>query len=121
MDYIRLKNMKFFAYHGLFKEEEKLGQRFEVDLELALSLEKAGRTDHMQDSVHYGEVYDVVKNVIENRRYHLLESLAQNIASEVLDKDIRISEVAVVVRKPAVPIAGILDCAEVEIRRTRNG
>lgn len=121
MDCIRLKNMKFFAYHGLFEEEAKLGQRFEVDLEMVLPLEAAGESDAMEDSVHYGEVYAVVKDIVETKRFKLLEGLAHRIAQRILEKDKRIQEVAVTLRKPSAPIPGILDYAEVEIRRVRHG
>jgi len=33
-DILKIRNMRFFAYHGLFPEEAKLGQRFEVDVEI---------------------------------------------------------------------------------------
>lgn len=112
--------MKFYAYHGLFEQESTLGQRFEVDLELGINLEKAGISDNMQDSVHYGEVYDLVEDIVVNKRYNLLEALAHGLVQVLLEKDQRIEQVHVAIRKPSVPIKGIMDYAEVEIRRKRN-
>lgn len=49
MDKIRINRMEFYAYHGLLREEKKLGQRFIVDVELFLPLNRAGRSDRMED------------------------------------------------------------------------
>lgn len=120
MDSIRLKNMQFFGRHGLFEAEAILGQRFEVDLEVRLDLEPAGLSDAMEDSVHYGELYETVRRIVEEERMNLLEALSHRIATAVLAQDQRIAETVVTVRKPGVPIPGILDCAEVTIRRVRH-
>ncbi len=120
MDSIRLKNMQFFGRHGLFEAEAVLGQRFEVDLEVLLDLGPAGRSDRMEDSVHYGELYETVRRIVVDERFNLLEALSHQIADAVLRQDERIAEVVVTVRKPGVPIPGILDCAEVMIRRDRH-
>ena len=53
--------MQFYGFHGLMPEENRLGQRFNVDVELFVDLKKAGQTDNMHDSIHYGEVYEQVK------------------------------------------------------------
>lgn len=121
MDSIRLKNMRFFGRHGLFAEEAALGQRFEVDLEVRLDLRPAGVSDRMEDSVHYGELFETVRRIVETERYNLLEALAHHIAQSVLAQDTRIADAWVTVRKPGVPIPGILDCAEVSVRRERHG
>lgn len=121
MDSIRLKNMRFFGRHGLFTEEAVLGQRFEVDLEIGLDLSAAGQTDRMEDSVHYGELFETVRRIVETERYNLLEALSARIGEAVMAQDGRIMETVVTVRKPAVPIPGILDSAEVTLRSVRHG
>lgn len=112
--------MRFFGRHGLFEAEAALGQRFEVDLDIGLDLRLPGRSDRMADSVHYGELFETVRLIVETERYNLLEALSHRIAEAVMAQDGRIEEVQVTVRKPAVPIPGILDCAEVSIRRARH-
>lgn len=113
-------NMRFFGRHGLFEAEAVLGQRFEVDLEVLLDLVPAGMSDRMEDSVHYGELYETVRHIVEDQRMNLIEALAHKISQAVLKQDARIKEVVITVRKPGAPIPGILDCAEVTVRRTRN-
>lgn len=119
MDKILLKNMGFYGYHGVFKEEASLGQKFFIDMELYLSTKEAGITDEMDKSVNYGEVYNVIKEVVEQRRFNLLEALAENIGKEVLERFKLVDEVMVRVKKPEAPVPGIYDYFGVEIRRKR--
>jgi dihydroneopterin aldolase len=118
MDKITLYNMKFFGYHGCEEFEQRNGQTFEVDAELFTSLEKAGRSDSLADAVNYVNIFERIRDVVETERHQLLERLAQQIADAVLAEP-RITSVVVRVRKPAVPLPGMLDGVQVEIRRGR--
>ncbi|CEQ21731.1 dihydroneopterin aldolase [[Clostridium] sordellii] len=119
MDKILLNNMGFYGYHGVFKEESVLGQKFFVDMELYLDTKEAGITDDMKKSVSYGDVYEVVKDIVEKQRFNLLEALAENIAKQVFERFELIEEVMVRVKKPEAPVPGIYDYFGVEIRRRR--
>lgn len=120
MDKILLSNLGFYGYHGLLKEESALGQKFFIDMELYLDTKEAGLTDDMHKSVSYADVYEVIKNIVENERFNLLEALAENISIKVLEKFELINEVMVRVRKPEAPVNGIFDYFGVEIRRSRH-
>ncbi|MDK6805064.1 dihydroneopterin aldolase [Aerococcus sp. UMB7834] len=119
-DCIYLNGLNFYAYHGLFPEETKLGQRFIVDLALYLDLTRAGQTDQMTDSAHYGEVYDSVKRVVEGEPFKLIERLAQAIADEILASQDLVDALQVKVTKPDPPIPGHYDSVAVEIYRERH-
>ena len=116
-DRIRLKNMRFYAYHGLLPEEASLGQQFEVDLELLRDLTAAGSTDDPADTSDYAVVLSIVKEVVTGSRCQLLEALADRIATAV-GQACRPIELIVRVRKPRPPVEAQLDGVEVEIRRT---
>lgn len=120
MDKIILKGLAFYGYHGLFQEERVLGQRFIVDLDLYVPLERAGRSDRMEDSVHYGEVFNVVKQVVEGEPHNLLESVSETIASELLEAFPEIEKCRVRFEKPNPPINGHYDSVSVEIVRGRK-
>src|SRR5690625_4617086 len=109
MDKILLNGLTFYSYHGLYPEEQKLGQRFIVDLELFCDLKKAGLSDNMNDSIHYGLVYDTVKNIVEGEKKQLLESVAETIASRLIEKFNLIEAILVKVTKPDPPIPGYYD------------
>lgn len=120
MDKIILSNLGFYGYHGVLDAEKVLGQKFFIDMELFLDTKEAGTTDDMNKSVSYADVYDVVKDIVENRRFDLIEALAENIAKEVLDKFSLLNSLMVRVKKPEAPVMGIYDYFAVEIRRDRN-
>jgi len=116
-DVLRLRNMRFYGYHGLFPEEEALGQPFEVDVELIRDLSAAGSSDDPADTVDYVAIYRLVEEVMTlDQRCKLVEALAQRIAERLGDL-CRPVEVVVRVRKPHPPVRAHFDGLEVEIRR----
>lgn len=121
MDAIRLSRMQFYGRHGVFPEENRLGQRFVVSLEMKLDLAEAGRTDDLAHTVDYSAVYELVKSVVEGEPCKLIEALAETIASRVLDAYAKIHEVTVRVVKPHPPFDAIFDGVEVELTRARSG
>ena len=72
--------------------------------------------DHKTGATH---IYSV-KEIVENKRFNLLEALAENIASEVLEKFDLIKGIMVRVKKPEAPVPGIYDYFGVEIKRTKD-
>lgn len=119
MDKITLNNMKFFGYHGCEDFEKRNGQIFEADADIFSQTKTAGKSDLLVDAVNYVLIYEKIKDVIENERYDLLERVAQRMAEVVLE-DERVELVTVRVRKPAVPLQGLLDWVQIEISRDRN-
>ncbi|MDZ7795605.1 MAG: dihydroneopterin aldolase [Candidatus Marinimicrobia bacterium] len=115
MDYIRLKNMIFYGYHGVEESEKILGARFEVDLVIGCDLKKASETDHLRDTVNYEAIYYDIEEIVTTEKKHLIEALAGIIARKIKQRHEKIKEITVVIRKPSVPIKGVLDTVEVEI------
>ncbi len=119
MDIVRLNNMIFYAHHGYYKAERELGQKFEVDVEMICNFQKAVKTDRLEDTVNYREVYNRVADIFNRQKFTLLETLAETIAREILGS-FAISAITIRVRKPQVSLNGFLDNVEVEITRRRN-
>lgn len=119
-DKIIMSNMAFFGYHGVLSEEKSIGQKFFVDANLYMDTKKAGISDDMLNGVSYADVYNVIKDIVENRQFDLIEALAENIASSVLDKFELLEGIDVRIKKPEAPVAGIFDYFGVEIYRGRN-
>lgn len=115
-----INGMSFYGFHGLLPEENKLGQRFKVDLELYLDLRKPGKSDQMDDSVHYGEVYQVVKSIVEGEAKHLIEAVAETIAETLFEHFPIIEACLVKVIKPDPPIPGHYESVAVEIYREKS-
>ena len=119
-DRIFLKGMVFYGYHGATPQEKELGQPFVVDLELEVDLKAPGASDDLRDTVDYSRVYRAVKETVEGPSRNLLESLAEEVAQELL-RTFSLDGVRVRVTKPHVPIKGaVLEGAGVEIHR-RHG
>ncbi|WP_085504804.1 dihydroneopterin aldolase [Thalassobacillus devorans] len=120
MDKIYLNKMEFYGYHGLFPEENKLGQRFYVDLELDVDLAKAGKTDDMNESIDYGEIYQVTKAVVEGEARKLVEAVAEDVADRLLAAFTKLEGCRVKVIKPDPPIPGHYQSVAIEIYRSRG-
>jgi dihydroneopterin aldolase len=119
MDKIFINRMCFYAYHGAYPEENRLGQRFYIDLELGLDLQAAGRTDDLNLTVNYAEVYEAVKQEVTTTQVKLIETLAERIADRLLDS-FPIEEALVRVTKPDPPIPGHYEAVGVEILRRKK-
>lgn len=119
MDKIHLKQMQFYGYHGVYPEENKLGQRYAVDLTVEVDLSKAGKSDRLEDSINYAELFKICKEIVEGKPYNLVEAVAEQIAANILDKYNAIGICHVKVIKPDPPIPGHYQSVAVEITRGR--
>jgi len=121
-DEILLEGMRFYAYHGVNPEERTLGQRFTVDVVMAVDLRPAGQSDELVDTVSYSAVYKLVRQIVEGEPRQLIEAVAEEIASVVLTEFPLVAHIVVTVRKPEAPMKGsLLDAAGVRIVRARTG
>lgn len=119
-DIIRIKNAVFYAYHGADVDEQKLGGKFEVDVELHTNFLRAIENDSLKETVDYEKVYSLIKNLVHEKRYFLLETLACKIAEEILKVFITVEKVCCVVRKPHPPVKGVVDFIEVQVIRNKR-
>ena len=120
MDRIILRDLAFFAYHGVYEEEAQLGQRFYFDLECGLDLRKPGKSDDEDDTVRYDHLAKRVEAIVTNRRFHLIEALAEAVANDLLTHFDKLECITVKVRKPEAPIPAIIKDIAVEITRSRK-
>lgn len=116
-DRIVLSGLEFHGFHGVFEEEARFGARFVVDLELGLSLPSE---DDLRQTVDYSKVYALVKFEVTERRYRLIEALANRIAARILGEHGKVQTVTVRVHKPHAPLPGVVRDVFVEVRRDRN-
>lgn len=120
MDRMLVKRMVFFGYHGVYPEENKLGQKYYVDLDLGLDLSRAAKSDDVADTVNYAEIHALVKQIVEGPPVKLIETLTENIASAVLGTYTSIIKATVSVTKPNPPFDITFDGVTVEFRRQRG-
>lgn len=116
---IELKDLAFYAYHGVLKEEAKMGQRFKVDVLLTLVDGLVFEADTPEATVNYVDVYAVIKEVFTGFRFNLIERCAEAVAEEILERFDKVTEVTVKVKKPAVPVDCICEYFAVEVTQCR--
>jgi len=112
---ITLKKCAFYARHGVFEQEAALGQRFFVDVFMDVEAGNALVSDEVEQTVHYGLAYELVERIVTGSRRNLIEVLANDVATGLIAWSPLIRRVEVAIRKPSVPIAGILDYVEVRV------
>jgi dihydroneopterin aldolase len=120
-DLIFVSGLLVHAHHGVMAHEEKVGQRFVIDLELAIDLAPAAASDKLVDTVSYASIVETATRAFTARSYRLVEAAAGAIADAVLGAFARVISVKVTVHKPHAPIAAIFNDVGVTILRTRQG
>lgn len=117
MDLIKITNLEVFCHHGVYKEENVLGQKFLVSMKLYADLAAAAREDDLTKSVNYGKLCHFVKEEMEETTYKLIETLTGKIAEKVLLKFPVIEKVRVEIKKPWAPILLPIETVSVVMER----
>ncbi len=81
MGIIEIEGMEFYAYHGHFKQEQVVGNKFLVNISIETNCTKAGISDNLTDALDYQKVYNLIKKEMDQKSF-----LLENICSRVLDK-----------------------------------
>jgi dihydroneopterin aldolase len=115
-DLIVLEGMSFYGYHGDTDAERTLGNRFHVDVEVRMDLSVAGRTDDIANTLDYSHAFALVRQVVEDQQYRLIEAVAAQVAARILAEP-RVESVKVRVGKQP-PIPGAIERCSVVIERT---
>jgi dihydroneopterin aldolase len=119
LNVIRLHNAVFYAYHGAVSDEQNLGGKFEFDVDMYCDLSAAVESDSLKKTVDYEKVYAYIQRTVLEKKYHLIEALANTIARGLLREFYNIERVIVRVRKAHPPVRGVVDHVEVEIAQHR--
>lgn len=116
-DEIRIEDLEVFANHGVFPEENTLGQKFLVSAVLYTDTRNAGKTDDLTASIHYGEASVFMENFLRTHTFRLLERAAEALAEEMLLGIPLLEKVSLEIKKPWAPIGLPLKTVSVKIER----
>ena len=119
-DQIIMKGMAFHSHVGVLPEEKKNGQIFELDVIFYCDRLRATATDSLAQTIDYGQAYSVIRRIMEQAAYDLIERLAGVIADALLQAFYLAGAVEVTVRKPDAPVDGSFDYMAVRIVRERT-
>ena len=116
-DQIKITDLEVFANHGVFSEENKLGQKFLVSAVLYTDTRKAGKTGDLTASIHYGEVSAFITKYMKEHTYQLLERVAETLAEEMLKSISGLCKIDLEIKKPWAPVGLPLKTVSVKISR----
>ena len=116
-DQIKIQDLEVFANHGVFPEENTLGQKFLISAVLYTDTRKAGQSDDLKASIHYGEVSAFINRYLKSHTFKLLERAAEALAEELLLHTPGLEKVCLEIKKPWAPIGLPLKTVSVKIQR----
>ena len=119
-DRINIKNLEVFAKHGVYPEENTLGQKFIVSVALYTDLRRAGKSDKFEEALDYGKVCYDIKSFVEKNTFSLIEAVAERLAEALLIENQAVQRVWIEIKKPWAPIAMHIETVSVEIERSRH-
>ena len=116
-DKIKIEDLEVFANHGVFPEENVLGQKFVVSAVMYTDTRRAGLTDELTASIHYGEASAFITEYLKSHTFKLLEKVAEGLAEEMLVRIAGLQKVQIEIKKPWAPVGLPLKTVSVEIER----
>lgn len=117
LDEIIIENLKIFAHHGVYQEENEKGQNFYVNAVLYSDTRKAGIEDNLALTTDYGTVCEFLHRFIRSRAFALIETVAEETAKAVLTEFPLLEGVTLEIRKPEAPIGLEVESVSVKITR----
>lgn len=81
MDTIFIREYRVEAWVGIYEWETQRAQTLELDIEIGIPGPKAGSSDDIHDTVHYGQVVERIASELERKRFNLLEALAEHLCA----------------------------------------
>lgn len=118
MGIIRIEKMEFYSYHGHYKEERIVGNRFLVDLKMETDCDRAALSDDLEDALDYQRAYEVVKGEMKEKSY-LLEHIASRILDALFANFPELDKAEVKVSKLNPPMGGKIHAVSVTLQRHR--
>lgn len=116
-DEIKIRELEVYAYHGVFPEENEKGQHFYINATLYTDTRKAGQTDELEYSTHYGEVSHLITKIMTEHTWKLIETAAEKTAEAILLTYPLVKKVFLEVRKPEAPIGLPFSSVSVAVER----
>lgn len=116
MGLIQIENMEFYSFHGHFKEERIVGNKFLVNLTIETDMKAPAESDNLKDAVNYQRAYEIVKQEMETKSY-LLEHIAGRILDALHAEMQGIQKVTVKVSKLNPPMGGKIGSVSVTMTK----
>lgn len=115
MGRVALEGIEFHAYHGVFSEENKLGNRFTVDIIVEADFKNAMLKDDLKSTVDYGQIYKIAKSHMQEP-VKLLEHLCHLMIQDILEVYPTAASIEVKIKKHNPAIGGVVNYAVVNVK-----
>jgi dihydroneopterin aldolase len=115
----RIAGIALHGRHGVLEAERSLGQKFTLDLEIVADIGDAAKTDHLEETLHYGQVIKTAVGAFNEQPLNLVEAAGGAVADALMSRFAKIERVRVTVHKPSAPVAAIFDDLAVTVERRR--
>ncbi|MUG89499.1 2-amino-4-hydroxy-6-hydroxymethyldihydropteridine diphosphokinase [Bombella sp. ESL0385] len=119
LSHVRVHDLCLFGPHGVHGEEQRLGQRFYISIDVQADLSAATSADDYEKAVCYGQLCQIAEAVFHDTTYHLIETLAAQIGHAVLAAHAVVEQVSVTVRKPSAPVPHPVEDVSVTVAQQR--
>jgi len=116
MGLIQIEKMEFYSFHGHFREERIVGNKFFVDVTIETDMKTPSESDSLRDALNYQRVYELVKQQMELKS-HLLEHIAGRILNALYSEMEGIEKATVKVSKMNPPMGGKIGAVSVVLSR----
>lgn len=110
--------MHFFSHHGDTAAEREAGVHLDVDVEVRTDISAAARSDQLEETIDYGRLVETCREVVEERQYQLVETVAERLAEALLAERRASSVLVRVAKRPPLPIA--VNRFSVTVERSRR-
>lgn len=120
MGKIVIEEMEFYAFHGHYQEEQIVGNRFLVDLEMDADLTAAAGSDNLNDAVNYQQAYQIIKNEMRRTKSNLLENIGKRILDALYAEMDGITKASIRIRKLNPPMGGPIKSVGIKMSRKKN-
>jgi dihydroneopterin aldolase len=113
---IAIENMEFYAFHGCYDTEKRVGNHFRVSLRLEADLDAAAASDRIEETINYLTVYELVAGEMRIVS-DILEHVAGRIVEALYARFPQLERVTVEVSKLAPPLGGPVERTSVTLTR----
>jgi len=121
MGKIVIEEMEFYAFHGHYQEEQIVGNRFLVDLEMEADLSEPAASDSLGDAVNYQQAYQIIKNEMRRTKSNLLENIGKRILDALFAEMEGIEKATIRIRKLNPPMGGPIKSVGIKMSRKQKG
>lgn len=95
---VNIKNFKVYKKIGVYDWEQEIDREIIINLKIETDYTKSLFSDDLKDAIDYHQITEIIKNLINKKSYKLIESMANDILSEIM-KDVRIKNCQIEVDK----------------------